>query len=79
MSLCIGWIRKTKVSEEVVLVSDSCFSGGHRFVAAPKLFAMSRGDFALACAGSTTYSFSMNEQYEHGPEMIPELNVKDKR
>ena len=61
MSLCIGWIRKTNVSEEVVLASDSCFSGGHRFVAAPKLFAMNRGDFALACAGSTTYSFAVIE------------------
>lgn len=61
MSLCIGWIRKTKVSEEVVLASDSCFSGGHRFMAAPKLFAMKRGDFALACAGSTTYSFAVIE------------------
>lgn len=61
MSLCIGWIRKTNVSEEVVLASDSCFSGGHRFIAAPKLFAMKRGDFALACAGSTTYSFAIIE------------------
>lgn len=68
MSLCIGWIRKTKVSEEVVLVSDSCFSGGHRFVAAPKLFAMSRGDFALACAGSTTYSFSVIEHIRQAME-----------
>lgn len=65
MSLCIGWIRKTSVSEEVVLISDSCFSGGHRFVAAPKLFAVKRGDFALACAGSTTYSFSIIEHIRH--------------
>lgn len=61
MSLCIGWIRKTGVAEEVVLASDSCFSGGQRFMAAPKLFTMNRGDFAIACAGSTTYSFSVIE------------------
>lgn len=61
MSLCIGWIRRTNDSEEVVLASDSCFSGGQRFMAAPKLFSVKRGDFALACAGSTTYSFSVIE------------------
>ena len=61
MSLCIGWIRKTTLSEEVVLVADSCFSGGQRFMAAPKLFTSKRGDFAIACAGSTTYSFSIIE------------------
>ena len=61
MSLCIGWIRKVKDSEEIVLISDSCFSGGHRFMAAPKLFTVKRGDFALACAGSTTYSFAVIE------------------
>lgn len=61
MTLCIGWIRKTKTSEEIILASDSCFSGGHRFIAAPKLFSFKRGDFAIACAGSTTYSFSIME------------------
>lgn len=65
MSLCIAWVRKTGSGNQIVLAADSCFSGGQRFFAAPKLFALRRGDCAIACAGSTYYSFSIVEHIRH--------------
>lgn len=61
MTLCIAWVRKTTQKEEICLISDSCFSGGQRFLAAPKIFPLERGDCAIACAGDTTYSFPIAE------------------
>ena len=57
MTIVIGWIRKKNQLNEVCLASDSCFTGGQEFLAAPKLFPLNRGDVAIGCAGVTTYSF----------------------
>ncbi|MDE6693754.1 MAG: hypothetical protein K2K05_10255, partial [Muribaculaceae bacterium] len=46
------------------MTADSCFSGGQRFLAAPKLFPIGRGDYAIACAGSTQYSFPLVEHIQ---------------
>lgn len=69
MTLCIGWIRKMRESEEICLASDSCFSGGQRFLAAPKLFPLSRKDCAMACAGDTTYSLPIVNHIMHAIEI----------
>lgn len=61
MTLCIAWVRMANESEEIVMAADSCFSGGQRFLAAPKLFPMRRGDCAIACAGMSQYSFPVVE------------------
>lgn len=57
MTLCIAWIRKQGRKEELCIASDSCLSGGERFWAAPKVFALSRGDSAFACAGDAGYFY----------------------
>lgn len=72
MSLCIAWVRRTGIDEEICMIADSCFSGGQRFLAAPKIFPLSRQDCAIACAGSTGYSFPV---VEHIMRCI-ELNQK---
>lgn len=69
MTLCIGWIRKFKKSEEISLVADSCFSGGQRFMAAPKVFPLPRKDCAIACAGDTTYSMPIVDHIVHSIEI----------
>lgn len=61
MTLCIAWVRKKHNSDEICMVADSCFSGGQRFLAAPKIFRLDRNDCAIACAGVTTYSFPVIE------------------
>ena len=61
MTLCIAWVRKKRTSNEICIVADSCFSGGQRFMAAPKIFPLERNDCAIACAGLTTYSFPVIE------------------
>lgn len=61
MTLCIAWVRKKRNSDEICVIADSCFSGGQRFLAAPKIFRLERNDCAIACAGDTAYSFPVVE------------------
>lgn len=69
MTLCVGWIRKLKKSEEICLAADSCFCGGQRFMAAPKVFPLPRKDCALACAGDTNYSMPIVDHIVHAMEI----------
>ena len=57
MTLCVGWVRKIKDTEQICMIADSCVTGGQKFLATPKLFPLKRGDCAIACAGLTEYSF----------------------
>ena len=74
MTLCVGWIRKVHDTEELCLAADSCFSGKQRFYAAPKIFPLSRGDCAIACAGCTTYSFPVIEHILRAIELNGPVN-----
>lgn len=70
MTLCIGWIRKFKETEEICLASDSMFTGGgSRLPVAPKLFPISRNDCAIACAGNTGYTMPLVEHINHAVEI----------
>ena len=69
MTLCVGWIRKFKKLEEICLAADSCFSGGQRFMAAPKVFPLPRKDCAIACAGDTNYSMPIVDHIIHSMEI----------
>lgn len=68
MTLCIAWVRKKGNTEEICVIADSCFTGGQRFLAAPKIFPLDRGDCVIACAGDTMYSFPV---IEHIRQAIP--------
>ena len=80
MTLCIGWIRKKKDKQELILASDSYIgcADDHRFVAAPKLFPLKRGDCAIACAGSTQYSFPVVEHLMRAMELNGPVNDRAK-
>ncbi len=70
MTLCIGWVRKFKNSEEICLAADSMFTGGgSRLPVAPKLFPIFRGDCAIACAGNTGYTMPLIEHINHAVEI----------
>lgn len=70
MTLCVGWIRKFHETEEICLASDSMFTGGgSRLPVAPKLFPISRGDCAIACAGNTGYTMPLVEHINHAVEI----------
>lgn len=71
MTLCIGWIRSYNRGFEICLATDSLFTGGQTFCAAPKLFPLKRGDCALACAGETQYSFPVMEHIVRSIELNP--------
>lgn len=51
------------------MIADSCLSGGQRFLAAPKIFPLSRNDCAIACAGTTSYSFPVVEHIMRAIEL----------
>jgi len=70
MTLCVGWIRKMKETEEICLAADSMFTGGgSRLPVAPKLFPISRKDCAIACAGNTGYTMPLVEHINHAVEI----------
>jgi len=70
MTLCVGWIRKFSETEEICLAADSMFAGGgSRLPIAPKLFPISRGDCAIACAGNTGYTMPLVEHINHAVEI----------
>lgn len=78
MTLCIAWVRQTKKYPEIIMAADSCFTGGQTFHAAPKLFPLRRGDCALACAGNTTYTFSIIEHIRNTIESSDLLSSRAK-
>lgn len=60
MTIAIGWVRTISDCEELVIMTDSRLSGdGRVFDAAPKILTLSRGDCAIAFAGSTQDAFPM--------------------
>lgn len=74
MTLCIGWVRKIKETEQICMIADSCVTGGQKFLATPKLFPLKRGDCALACAGLTEYSFPVVEHIVRAMEINGPVN-----
>jgi len=73
MTLCIAWVRKLPKKQEIAVVADSCFTGGQRFYAAPKIFPLKRNDCVLACAGDTAYSFSVVEHIMRAVDLSPKI------
>lgn len=73
MSLCIAWVRAYCNVEEILVAADSCFSGGQRFLASPKIFPLKRNDCVLACAGDTSYSFPIAEHISRAIDLNPML------
>lgn len=55
--------------EELCMIADSCVTGNQRFLAAPKIFSLSRNDCAIACAGTTAYSFPVVEHIMRAVEL----------
>lgn len=74
MTLCVSWIRRVGRTKELLIASDSLLNGGGDFIEAPKVFPLSRGDCAIACAGDTAYSFPIVTHILHSVD----LNVKSK-
>jgi hypothetical protein len=73
MTLCIGWVRRVGDYSEICIAADSCLSGGQRFLAAPKIFPLSRKDCAIACARATGYSFPIVEHIIRAIEINQKL------
>lgn len=72
MTLCVAWVRRLGDSKELVIAADSRFTGGGVVDMAPKIFPLSRGDGAIACAGDTSFSFPVACHIRQSME----LNVK---
>lgn len=62
MTVSIAWMRKVHNCEELVFLSDSRLSGGHRWDQCPKIMSFPRGDCCLSFAGSTDYAYPMMMQ-----------------
>ena len=57
MTICAAWLRRVGGGEQLVLCSDSRLSGGRNMDYSPKLFALSRGDVALAFGGGADWAY----------------------
>ena len=74
MTLCVSWVRRIGQTKELMFAADSMLNGGGDFMEAPKIFPLTRGDCAIACAGDTAYSFPIVSHIYHSIN----LNVKSK-
>ena len=59
MTLCIAWIRQKGESEELVVATDSCLTGGEKWNTGIKLFELPRKDCLLCFAGSTFRAYPL--------------------
>lgn len=57
MTIAISWIRTVSRTQELVVCTDSRLTGYGKWDCAPKLIPLSRGDCAIAFAGSTLYAY----------------------
>lgn len=57
MTIAVSWIRKVGRAQELLVCTDSRLTGYGTWDCAPKLIALSRGDCAIAFAGSTNYAY----------------------
>lgn len=57
MTIAVSWIRRVGKTQELLVCTDSRLTGYGTWDCAPKLIALSRGDCALAFAGSTAYAY----------------------
>ncbi len=62
MTVAVGWIRKCKRTEELIIASDSRLCGGYRWDSCPKIMCLPRNDCALAFAGDTGYAYPLMMQ-----------------
>lgn len=57
MTIAVSWIRAVGCTQELVVCTDSRLTGYGKWDCAPKLVPLSRGDCAIAFAGSTLYAY----------------------
>ncbi len=62
MTVAVGWIRKLKKTEELIIASDSRLCGGFRWDSCPKILTLPRNDVAIAFAGETGYAYPLMMQ-----------------
>lgn len=65
MTVSIAWMRKVHNCEELIFLSDSRLSGGHRWDQCPKIMSFPRADCCLSFAGSTDYAYPMMMQVNY--------------
>ncbi len=59
MTLCVGWIRQVKDSQELIFATDSCLSAGERWDSGVKLFELPRRDSLICFSGYTVRTYPM--------------------
>lgn len=66
MTVAISWVRtRADGTQELFVASDSRLNGGGNLDCAPKVLTLSRGDCALAFAGSTYFAYPLALQLAH--------------
>lgn len=74
MTIVVAWLRTVGQHPELVVASDSRLRGGEAWDAAPKVFPLSRGDSAVAFAGSTASAYPLLLQLLASIEHYPKAN-----
>jgi len=60
MSMCMAWVRqKNDGDEELIVATDSVFTGGERWENGIKLFELPRTDCVIAFVGDTTKAYTL--------------------
>ena len=62
MTVAVGWVRKCKEVEELLIASDSRLCGGYRWDSCPKIMCLPRNDSAIVFAGDTGYAYPLMMQ-----------------
>jgi hypothetical protein len=64
MTISMAWVRKRKVIEELIFLTDSRLRFGGEWDCCPKIIELSRGDCAICFAGDTAYSYPVMLQIQ---------------
>lgn len=62
MTVAVGWIRRYKDIDELIIASDSRLCGGYRWDRCPKILCLPRNDCAIAFAGDIGYAYPLMMQ-----------------
>lgn len=76
MTLCVAWVRKMRSTEQLIIASDSRWTGGETWDYVPKLFPLPRKDCALCFAGTTSRAYAIMIQVYNSIIMHDKTNSR---
>lgn len=79
MTLCIAWIRRVGLAEELVFCTDSRLRSFGSWDANPKIFTFNRTDCAMCFSGDTAFSYPLMIQLKNAIDANPKMGNRFQR